>query len=551
MDIDLITQEIVGNALISVTEEMGITLKRASYSANIKERNDFSCVLFDEGMELISQAEQIPVHLGSMMFSAKKAIGEIGMENVGEGDMLIFNDPYCGGTHLPDITLISPVYCGGRLISFVANRAHHVDVGGIAPGSMSSHATEVSHEGIRIPPVRLYKGGELQGGVLNLILANTRTPENGGGDIRAQVASIRVGKERVLELERKYGLGILKGCMEGLIDYSERMTRAEIEKLPDGEYEFQDYMEGDGIEDRLFKIRVKVIIDGSNIRFDFSNTSEQAKGPINAPEAVTASAVYYVVRCITGPQIPANAGFAKPIGIITRKGTLVHPEFPAPVAGGNVETSQRIVDVLLGALAKAVPGKIPAASCGSMTNISLGGIDSKDGRIYTYYETIGGGMGARPYADGVDGVHTHMTNTQNTPIEALEMEFPLRVEKYEFRPKSGGQGEFRGGCGIERAIRLLRGRAKLSILAERFTTRPYGLLGGLEGEGGSATTIRNNGREVGLKSKDEIMLEAGDLLIVDTPGGGGYGNPSERDSSRALADIKNGLILNEEGSQAG
>lgn len=540
--IDPITLEVVKNSLIEISEEMGVALKRASYSPNIKERNDFSCALFREDSRMISQAEHLPVHLGSMIFSVKQALEDFGIENIEDGDMVVLNDPYRGGTHLPDITLIAPIYYNGELVAFSANRAHHADIGGISPGSMCGTSTEVCQEGVRIPPVKLYQKEKPVDDIFKLILAQVRTPHERIGDLRAQAAANLIAKRRTVDLIEKYGLDIVRECTEELMNYSERKTRAEIEEIPDGEYTFTDYMEGDGIEDKHFKIQVKITVKNSDMIFDFTGTDKQASGPINAVLAVTTSATYYVVRCITDPTTPPNSGHYRPVQVIAPEGTLVNPVFPAPVAGGNVETSQRITDVLLGALAQIIPERVIAACNGSMTNITWGGINPEDGKPYAYYETVGGGFGARPTKDGIDGIHTHMTNTQNTPIEALEIKFPIRIDKYALRPDTAGAGKYRGGCGIERNIRLIKGEARISILAERHSLRPYGLNGGEPGGVGESLIYTKSGETIKLKSKDTARLKEGDLWIIRSPGAGGYGNPSERDPQLVVEDIRNGLV---------
>jgi len=516
---DPITLEVIKNAFIAISEEMGVALKRTAFSANIKERNDFSCAIFDSKGRMISQAEHLPVHLGSMIFSVKQALEDI--PYVDEGDVLILNDPYRGGTHLPDITLISPIYYNNTLVGYSCNRAHHADIGGATPGSMAAYATDVHQEGLIIPPIKLYSKGKEVQDVFKLILHNVRTPEERLGDLRAQVSANKIGIKRLNELIQKYGLYKIKEYMSAILDYSEKRTRYEISKIPKETYEFTDYMESDGIEERDFKIHAKIEVKDTEMIFDFSNTDKQAKGPINAVYPVTVSAVYYVLRCLTDPSIPPNSGHYRPLEIIAPEGTLVNPKPPAPVAGGNVETSQRIVDVLLGALAKAVPNKVIAACNGSMHNITLGGVDPILG-VYAYYETIGGGFGARPNKDGISAVHCHMTNTQNTPIEALEQILPIQIEKYAIRKNSGGIGKYRGGNGIEKQIKLLRGDAKLSILAERHRLKPYGLFGGGEGKNGEVYIVRTT-EKIKLKSKGTYDLHKDDVLCIKTAGGGGYG----------------------------
>ncbi|MFQ5892367.1 MAG: hydantoinase B/oxoprolinase family protein, partial [Candidatus Methanofastidiosia archaeon] len=384
-------------------------------------------------------------------------------------------------------------------------------------------STDIFQEGLRIPPTKLLEKGRENSELLNLILSNTRTPKEREGDLKAQIASNKVGERRFYELCEKYSLKILKEAMCELMDYSERRIRRELSKIPDGVYSFRDFMESDGIEERKFKIEIEITAKGGDLSFDFSKTSPQAKGPINAVFPVTASCVYYVTRCVTDPGIPPNAGHYRPIEIIAPRGSLLNPIFPAPVAGGNVETSQRVADVLLGALSEAIPDRVIAACCGSMNNVSIGGVDPERG-TYAYYETIGGGFGARPGKDGIDGVHTHMTNTQNTPIEALESNLPIRIRRYEIRRNSGGEGKFKGGCGIVRELMLLRGESKLSILAERHITKPYGLFGGGEGKRGKAY-ILSKGKKRKLRSKGTYDLKKDEVLVIETAGGGGYGLP--------------------------
>ena len=414
MNADPIKLELYKNILTSVAEEMGVTLQRTAFSPNIKERLDFSCAVFDGAGKMVAQAAHIPVHLGSMPLSVLAAIEHTEMA---PGDMIVLNDPYSGGTHLPDITLVAPIFSGenaNKPVFFVANRAHHADVGGMTPGSMPI-ATSVIQEGIRIPPVKLIRAGELETDLWELILANVRTPEERRGDMEAQLAANRVGERRLQEIVNRYGTPEIREYMQELCVYASRMVRARLREIPDGRYEYTDVLDNDGITDDPIEIRVAIVIQDDTAIVDFTGTASQVRGSVNAIYAITLSAVFYTFRCIAGADVPANAGCLEPIQVIAPEGTVVNATFPAAVAGGNVETSQRIVDVLLGALAQACPDQIPAASSGTMNNLTIGGYDASRGKDFTYYETIAGGMGARPNRDGIDAIHTHMTNTMNTP----------------------------------------------------------------------------------------------------------------------------------------
>lgn len=526
MNFDPIKLELYKNILTSVSEEMGVTLQRTAFSPNIKERLDFSCAVFDAAGQMVAQAAHIPVHLGSMPLSVLAAIEHTKMES---GDMIVLNDPYRGGTHLPDITLVAPVFgeaSASRPTFFVANRAHHADVGGMTPGSMPL-ATSVIQEGIRIPPVKLVQSGELDTDLWELILANVRTPTERRGDMEAQLAANRIGERRLQEMVAKYGIVEIEAYMRELCSYSDRMVRSFLREIPDGRYVYSDFLDNDGISDEPIEIRVAIEIKDGTAVVDFTGTSGQVRGSVNAISAITVSAVFYTFRCIAGEDVPSNAGCMEPIQIIAPEGSVINAKFPAAVAGGNVETSQRIVDVLFGALAKACPDRIPAASCGSMSNITIGGHDVSRGRDFTYYETIAGGMGARPNCDGIDAIHTHMTNTMNTPIEAIETSYPMQVEQYAIRRGTGGAGEFRGGAGIVRSFRLLTD-AEITILSERRVFRPYGLQGGESGQLGRNVLIRD-GKEQTLAGKITVSTREGDIIQIETPGGGGYGKTGTSD----------------------
>ena len=508
--------EVFRNKLTSVAEEMGIVLQRTSFSPNIKERKDLSCAIFNEKGSLVAQAEHIPVHLGSMALSVRQAIEDVSME---EGDMVLLNDPYRGGTHLPDLTLIAPVFHRGKLVFFVASRAHHADIGGSSAGSMPL-ARSLFQEGLIIPPVKIVKRGEIDRDLLSLILSNVRTPEEREGDLKAQMIANRIGIERMGELIEEFGPeGTMRRCEE-LLSYSERLMRSVISRIPDGVYEFEDLLEDDGFGNRNMAVRVRVAVEGDEVTVDFSESDPQTEGSLNAVRSITLAATYYVFRCLLPPDAPTNDGCFRPIKVITRKGTIVDAQFPSPVSGGNVETSQRIVDVLLGALSKALPETIPAASQGTMNNLTIGGKDPRTGESFTYYETIGGGMGAWSGGDGESAVHSHMTNTMNTPVEALEHSYPLLVKTYSVRRGSGGEGMRRGGDGIVREIEMLT-EAEVTVISERRRIPPYGLFGGGPGEVGrnfivSGETIKE------MPGKFSARLRKGDRIRIETPGGGGY-----------------------------
>lgn len=518
MKVNPILLEVFKNRFSSISEEMGMTLNRTAFSPNIKERRDFSCAVFNSEGDMIAQAAHIPVHLGSMPLSVKSAIESIEFQ---DGDMVILNDPFKGGTHLPDITIVAPVFSGNDDPAFyVANRAHHADVGGMTSGSMPL-ATSIFQEGIIIPPMKICENGKIDNKLMGFFLNNVRTPVEREGDFAAQIMANITGVRRTQELIDRYGLEMVDFYAKNLIDYAERITRKTIEAIPDGRYEFEDFMDDDGLGDERIKIKVVITVRGDETVLDFSDSHKQVNGSINAVYAVTLSAVLYVFRSLIEEEIPTNAGCLRPITIVTKKGSVVDASFPAAVAGGNVETSQRIVDVVLGALFKAVPEKIPAASQGTMNNITIGGIDERNGQPFAYYETLGGGMGATADGDGESAVHSHMTNTLNTPVEALEYSYPFLVTEYSIRRDSGGEGRFRGGEGIVREIRLLSD-GEVTVLSERREIPPYGLSGGKPGRVGRNIVVKG-GVVSERPGKFYERLEKGDIVRIETPGGGGYG----------------------------
>src|SRR4051812_13757387 len=466
---DPTTLEIYRALYTSVAEEMGVTLRRTSFSPNIKERRDYSCAVFDADGRVIAQGDHMPVHLGSMPMAVAAALREVTIE---PGDVVAVNDPFAGGTHLPDVTLVMGVFArresgargrqprkktarlptpGSRPLFFVANRAHHADIGGATPGSMGL-ATDVYGEGVRIPPVRIVRGGATCEDVMKLILNNVRSSDERRADFAAQIGSLKTGELRLLEIVQRRGQKEVRDYALHLISYSSRMMRRAILEIPDGVYEAEDALDDDGISDGPIPIRVRITIRRDRALVDFTGSSPQVAGAINAVEAITASAVSYCFRCLVATDVPASAGLMEPIEVIAPRGTIVNAAHPAAVAGGNVETSQRVVDTVFKALAQAVPERIPAASQGTMNNLTMGGIDPRTGREFSYYETVAGGMGARPHADGMNSTHTHMTNSLNTPAEALEYAYPLRVREYRIRQGSGGKGKQKGGDGTIREI---------------------------------------------------------------------------------------------------
>jgi len=546
--VDPVTLEVLRNACVAVAEEMNATLVRTSYSPNIKDRRDCSCALFDvvgEGAdataEMISQAENIPVHLGAMPYSVAAAIEAFPPGELEDGDAILLNDPFHGGAHLPDMTLVTPVFVGGELVAVAANRAHHADVGGGRAGSVAADSTEIYQEGLRVPPVKLYDGGDPVEDVFDLLLTNVRTPDERRGDFRAQRAANRTAVERVRELATRHGLDTLRAATTEIKAYAERRMRAEIEALPDGTVSFEDRLDDDGQGTGDIRIAVAVTVDDDELVVDFEGTSEQVPGAINAPLAVTASATYYAVRCVTDPDVPPNAGTYRPVEIRAPEGTVINAQPPAAVVGGNLEISQRATDALLGAFGEEAPERSVAAAQGTMNSVTFGGTN-REGDPFAFYETVGGGYGGRTGADGMDGVHAHMSNTLNTPAEVLETVYPVRVQRYELRPDTGGAGEFRGGLGLRRDIEVLTDGVAFSLLADRRRHPPYGLAGGEAGATGEDYLARPGIDPVTIAGKSTHELDAGDVVSVRTPGGGGYGDPTDRDPEAVARDLRLGKV---------
>ena len=556
MLIDPIELEIFKNLFHSIAEEMGAALKRTAFSPNIKERRDYSCAVFDAAGEVIAMGDHMPVHLGSMPMSVRAALEKLSLV---PGDVAMLNDPFCGGTHLPDVTLVAPVFIRSRTSAarstartgamrvklgpqprpdfFVASRAHHADIGGAYPGSMGP-CREIYQEGLRIPPVHLVREGALQRDVLALLLHNVRTPQEREGDLHAQLAACHTGAERLREVCARYTPTRVQHAAAALLNYSEKMMRSFLCELPPGVYRAEDFLDDDGVTDRPVRICVAIDVTGTSkkksrrksepmVTVDFKGTDPQVEGGINAVEAITYSACFYVFRCLVAEDVPATAGLMRPIRVVAPAGSVVNARPPAAVAGGNVETSQRIVDVLLRALAHAVPARIPAGSSGTMNNLTIGGIDPRTGHPFAYYETVAGGMGARPGRNGVSAVHTHMTNSLNTPIEALEYAYPFRVTEYSIRrsAESTEQGKsrkvYRGGKGIVREIELLTD-SDVTVLADRRKRGPYGLGGAPDGEPGRTFVVCQDGSREELAGKVNRRLRRGERIRIESPGGGSW-----------------------------
>ncbi|MEJ2539937.1 MAG: hydantoinase B/oxoprolinase family protein [Gemmatimonadota bacterium] len=543
---DPVTLEVFRHLFAALTEEMGAALRRSSYSPNIKERRDYSCALFDARGNPVALGDHMPVHLGAMPMSVTASLEALGA--LAPGDVAMVNDPFQGGTHLPDITLLAPVHVppepkspgretrgddpASRLLGFVAARAHHSDVGGMTPGSMPL-AREIVQEGLRIPPVRLVEGGRRNEDIWRLVLANVRTPEERAGDLEAQLAALHAGSARLLELVDRRGLPEVRDAMVQLLAYADRLVASGLEAIPDGTWEGEDALEDDGFGSGPIPIRVKLVVRGPTLVVDFTGTAPQVTGGVNAVASITASATRYVLRCLVqdllGVEVPAGGGSLDAVRWVLPEGSVVNARPPASVAAGNVETSQRITDVLLTAFRKALPSRIPALSQGTMNNTTAGGLDPRTAKPFAYYETVGGGMGAGAAGPGLSGVHSHMSNSLNTPVEALEHAYPFRVVHYGLRRGSGGRGRHAGGDGIRRDIMLLA-EAGITLLSERRVQGPPGAAGGEDGRPGRNVLIRD-GEEEELAGKVTFQARPGDVVSVRSPGGGGWGRPDEGDSA--------------------
>jgi len=535
--IDPITLEVVRNKLDAIADEMEITLLKSSHSAIVKEALDASAAIFDAQGKQIAQAAASPIHLGMIIPAVDRFVERFPLESMRDGDVFVLNDPFDGGTHLPDIVMTMPVFASQRLIAMTTAITHHQDMGGRSPGSTPVDATEIYQEGLRIPPMKLYDAGRVNSTLLDIIRRNVRIPDVVIGDLYGQLAACHVGKLGVLALAERLGADALAANMSELLERAERLTRSAIDEIPDGQYHFVDYLDNDGVDlERLVRIEVTVTVSGSDLTVDFTGSDPQVKGPINCVLASTLSAVYYVLKVVVGRDVPNNAGCYRPVHLVLPEGSIVNANAPAAVNSRSIVV-RRIVDSLLGALNKALPGKLPAASNGHPLVMSIGGIDPADGNPYVTAEIAAGGMGGRPNKDGLESIQTDTSNAQNIPAEALELEFPIRVAYWRLRRDSGGTGRFRGGLGFEKGFEVLRGTARVSHRGERHRTAPWGLFGGGPGAS-SRSLLRPNGKpEVEVPSKLEFTLDPGDRLDVWTTGGGGFGDPLERDPELVLADV--------------
>jgi len=541
--LDPTTTEIIRNSLVYASEEMGMALRNSAYSPNIRERLDHSAAIFDDQGRLLAQAEHIPVHLGSLPSGLVKTLEYCHREGIEheESSMIMVNNPYIAGTHLNDVTVIRPIYHANRLVAYAANKAHHADVGGKVPGSISIDAETLFDEGVVIDPRYLIRKNRFINSASKALVSKSRTPEERMGDLKAQTAANITGERRVLELVKKYGQKMFQQACAESLSRTDQLMRLRLSKIPNGTYQAQDYLEDPDGHD--IQLRVTLTISRGRLKVDYTGTDWQVSNPLNAVYGVTLSGVYYVIRTLTGDDVPANHGAFAPITVHAPEGTILNPTFPHPVAGGNVETSQRNADLLFRTFSKAIPSKVPADSGGSMNNVMMGG--TYKGRDWAFYETIGVGLGARIDADGIDGIQANMTNTMNTPIEEIERSYPLLIKQYELRPNSSGSGRHRGGTGIVRSYQALTDNITVTVLADRGRNRPRGLFGGGPGartEVNLYHTARGKARKIRLPVKVTIVLRKGDVIEIRTAGGGGYGKPEKREGARIKEDIQQGII---------
>ncbi|HXX39878.1 MAG TPA: hydantoinase B/oxoprolinase family protein [bacterium] len=541
MGMNVITLEVLRHRLFAIAEEMGTALVRTAYATNIKDRRDCSCALFTADGDTIAQAEHIPIHLGVLPWAVKGALRHVDVATLRPGDAVIHNDPYIGGTHTPDIIIFAPIFYQGRLVAFVGNLAHHIDVGGLVPGSLSPQASEIFHEGLRLPPVKIRKAGKLDPELLAIHGHNVRTAYECRGDLLAQLAANNVGEQRFIELCEEFGIDTVLNGITELADYCDRRMAVELAALPAGTYEFADVIEGDGHCDTPFTIQVRISASDGRLHVDFTGTSPQAVGPINAVRPMTLACVYYVIKAITDPSIPPNVGTFRRIDVVTPEGTIVNARFPAPTGFANGITCQRLADVMLGALAQAVPERVCAAATGAMNGLQLGGFDAKRRTYFSHVESYGGGYGAAYDQDGTSGVHTHMTNTRNAPVEVLETVLPVRVECYGLVPDSEGPGRHRGGFGITRIVTILTDNVECTMNSDRMHTPPWGLAGGKPARG-VHFRLENGEKVREMPAMFHERVDRGDRFVIETAGGGGWGDPLERAPEQVLIDVQDGLI---------
>ncbi len=547
LGLDPIGLEILSNALRSITDETFIALMKSAYSTNIKERNDHSTAIMDPAGRLVVQAEQsLPIHLASMSGLMECLLAKYPREEIRDGDIFIANDPHvAGGTHLPDINMARPIFHGGELVAFLCNIAHHADVGGMAPGSMAGGMSEIYQEGLRIPVVKLFREGELQQELFEVLLLNVRVPEERRGDYYAQIAACRLGARRLSEVIGDHGLATVRAAFDSIIERTEARMRQAVAEIPDGVYSFEDVMDDDGLETTDIVIRLTITVSGNRVKFDFAGTSPQVPGNVNVTLNATMASVCYALKALLDPGIPNNEGVIRVAEITVEKGTLLNASFPSPVAA-RAHTCQRIIDVVIGALADCLPGKVVAAANGANTTAVFAGVDPRSGDHYVYLETLGGGMGARPGKDGKDGVQVHITNTSNLPVEAIEMEYPLLVEEYALVTDSGGAGKQRGGMGLRRVVRPRDHDCLFNGAGERFSHQPWGLFGGKAGGAGNFYLRDPETGDQRLDNKPAgITIAPAQCVVVETPGAGGYGNPLERDAGDLRRDRESGKFSEE------
>jgi N-methylhydantoinase B len=538
LTMDPITFEVIRNALVAATDEMVLALRRSAYSTNIKTRSDFSCAFFDAELRCVAQGFTQPVHLGSMVEQTPRAVLDYGPENLGPGDVIVTNEPFPSGVHLNDVTLVSPVFADGELLGYVANLAHHVDVGGGAPASIGAFR-EVFQEGIIIPPVKVVEAGQIVPDVFRLILAQIRSKHETGGDLRAQVAANNTGVRRLQALVVRHGRDTIVATMRELLDYTERRTRAELALLPHGVYEADGTVDTDGYTDEPVRLHARVELSSDGVRFDTAGSDPQRRAPVNSTYAQTFSACAYALKCLIDPDLPVNDGFYRLISLDAPAGTVTNCRWPSPVVGGW-ETQTRLVDVIFRALLPALPERLPAGTKAMMCHAGFGGVDPASGEYYCFLETFAGGYGARAASDGPDAVQTHGQNTENAPVEETELNYPVRVTRLSLVDDSDGPGRFRGGLGLRKDY-LFDRPTTFTVLADRTKAGPWGALGGLAGQVAEYVLIRD-GREERLSAKCTVELEAGDVVSYRTCGGGGYGPPSERDPEAVRRDVREGKV---------
>lgn len=545
--IDPVSLEVMRNALMSIADEMSAALVRTAYSTNIKDRRDCSCAIYMVDGRVVAQSKVgIPLHLGVMPAVVRRVLECYPIDTLKPGDSVIYNNPYPEGPgHLNDLTLVSPVFLDEEPVAIVTNQAHYVDVGGYAPGSMPFGVTEIFQTGLQIPPVRIFKERHLDEELLSVLRENVRTKVEFKGDLMAQHAANNVGEQRLLELFRKNEKQNVLAHMEEIMNYSERRMRAGIQRVKDGTYTFEDYIEGDGITDDMITVKATVTVDRDEITVDFTGTSAQARGPINCRRNTTEGCVYYVTRSVVDPGVPPNAGSNRPIHVIAPEGTLVNSTYPRDVAHSNIITSHRIVDCLMGALLQAIPERAMAAHHGTQNLLTIGGFNSRTGRPFNYVETYGGGQGSLHCQDGMDGVHSHMTNTRNAPVEVIEATYPLYVNSYGLVENSEGPGKFRGGMGLFREISFLEEETTVTISSDRNKIPPWGVFGGSPASPARFKLTDSEGKQLEMGSKATKKVSRGDTIITMTSGGGGWGPPYERDPEKVRWDVIEGLVTKE------